>query len=125
MKPSDLGSIIELSQAALCAAILEHLRMTRPSDAEDLHRVAWIAAKCALAGHTECELRVPPALMRGGEECMAVRDIVSELRMEALLGLPPAAATKAEGRAAMPVNGRPVTPQEEAGPTGLDGAIAG
>ncbi len=125
MRPSDLASIVELSQAALCSAVLEHLRMTRPSDAEGLHRVAWIAARCALAGHVECSLRVPPALMRGGEECRSVQDILAELRMEDLLGLPDPAVARAEGGAAGPVNGKPVAPRPEAGPTGVDDAVAG
>lgn len=125
MSPSDLASIVELSQAALCSAILEHLRATRPADAEKLHRIAWIAARCALAGHTECELRVPPTLMRGGEECRSVRDIVADLRMEGLLGLPPAAATKAEGGATPPLNGRQAASQPDAGPTDLDGLARG
>lgn len=106
MSPSDLASIVELSQAALCSAVLEHLRMTRPSHAEDLHRIAWIATKCALAGHTECELQVPPALMKGGEECRRVRDIVAELRMEKLLGLPSPSDAKNERGAAAPPAGR-------------------
>ncbi len=122
MKSSDLASIVELSQAATCCAVLEHLRMTRPEHAEQLHRLAWIAARCALAGHAECSLRVPPALMKDGEEYMAVRDIVSELRMEALLGLPPGADTKAEGTAAAPVNGLKATSQPEADSTDFGGA---
>lgn len=106
MSPSDLASIVELAQAALCSAVLEHLRMTRPSDAEGLHRVAWVAARCALAGHTECELTVPPALMRGGDDRRSVRDIVAELRIEPLLGLQSPSDARNESGAAAPPSGR-------------------
>ncbi len=125
MRPSDLSSVVELAQAATCCAVLEHLRMIWPEHAEQLHRVAWIAARCGLAGHGECELRVPAALAGEGEVFMAVRDILAELQMNGLLGLPPAAATEAEGGAAAPVNGKLARSQPEGDQTGPDGSAAG
>lgn len=87
MKQSDLATIVELAQASICAALAEHLRTTRrPSEVDALHRLAWIAFKCGLAGHTTCVLNIPPCLASNGETCMSVEDIVHVLRMEPLLG---------------------------------------
>lgn len=107
MRPSDLASIVELSQAALCSAILDHLRMTRPDEAELLHRLAWTAARCALAGHVTCDLHVTPTLAPRGEETMTVEEIIAALRMGPLLGLQEPAREPAQDGAVAPVNGRP------------------